>query len=207
MEHYIIYPGVEIDDWEHIGPFVLLGVLARGAEAGSSSTRIGPRACIRSHTVIYAGNRIGARFQTGHGVLIREANNIGSDVSVGSGTVIEHHVVIGDRVRIHSNVFIPEYSVLEDDAWVGPNVVVTNAKYPRSPEAKKTLKGATIRRFAKIGANSTLLPGVEIGEGSLVGAGSVVTHNVPAGAVVAGNPARVIKQMADLPYCSTDSTR
>jgi acetyltransferase-like isoleucine patch superfamily enzyme len=100
--------------------------------------------------------------------------------------------------------FIPEYSVLEDDAWLGPNVVITNAKYPRSPAVKTQLRGATIKRFAKIGANSTLLPGVKIGERALVGAGSVVTRDVPADSVVVGNPARVVKQLADLPYASMD---
>jgi acetyltransferase-like isoleucine patch superfamily enzyme len=107
---------------------------------------------------------------------------------------------MGNGVRIHSQAFVPEYSVLEDNCWIGPNVVITNAKYPRSPRVKETLKGAIIRQGAKIGANSTLLPGIEIGENALVGAGSVVTKNVPAGTVVVGNPAYVIKQISELPY-------
>ena len=79
-------------------------------------------------------------------------------------------------------------------------MVITNAKYPRSPLAKENLKGALVRRGAKIGANSTLLPGVEIGENALVGAGSTVTKDVPADAVVAGNPARIINTISKLPY-------
>jgi acetyltransferase-like isoleucine patch superfamily enzyme len=92
--------------------------------------------------------------------------------------------------------------VLEEGCWIGPNVVFTNAKYPLSPGVKDSLAGPIIRKGAKIGANTTLLPGVVIGENALVGAGSVVVRDVPAGAVVVGNPARVIRQVSELPYAS-----
>lgn len=200
MANYEIYRGVQFASPADIGPFVLIGVPARGSKDGDAATIIGPAASIRSHTVIYAGNRIGARFQTGHGVMVREDNIIGDDVSIGTGSVVEHHIRIGDGVRIHSNAFVPEFTVLESGCWIGPCVVITNAKYPRSPNVKETLKGALVRRNAKIGANSTLLPGVEIGEDALVGAGSVVTRDVPPGAVVVGNPARIIKSVSSLPY-------
>src|SRR6185295_7830445 len=111
---------------------------------------------------------------------------------------IEHHVKIGNRVRIHSHVFIPEYSILEDDAWVGPNVVLTNALYPRSRDAKANLKGPRLMTGSKVGANATLLPGVTIGRNALVGAGSVVVRDVPDGKVVVGNPARIIKDVSEL---------
>jgi acetyltransferase-like isoleucine patch superfamily enzyme len=90
--------------------------------------------------------------------------------------------------------------VLEDGCWIGPNVVLTNAKYPLSPGVKDQLAGPVVRRGAKIGANSTILPGVVIGEHALVGAGSVVVRDVPAGAVVVGNPARVVRHISELPY-------
>jgi len=109
---------------------------------------------------------------------------------------------LGNRVRIHSQAFIPEFSIVEDEAWIGPNVVLTNAKYPLSPGVKDQLAGPVVRKGAKIGANATLLPGVVIGENALVGAGSVVVHDVPAGAVVAGNPAKVIRQISELPYAA-----
>jgi acetyltransferase-like isoleucine patch superfamily enzyme len=79
-------------------------------------------------------------------------------------------------------------------------VTLTNAKYPLAPGAKDQLSGPVIRKGAKIGANATILPGVVVGVNALVGAGAVVVRNVPAGTVVAGNPARVIGQIADLPY-------
>lgn len=186
-----IGPGATIE------PFVILGLAPRNV-AQEAPLTIGSDAHIRSHSVIYAGSEVGARFQTGHGVLIREANRIGDDVSIGSHSVVEHHVVIGNHVRIHSNAFIPEFSVLEDDAWVGPNAVLTNARYPLAPDAKATLKGPTLRQGAKVGANATLLPGITVGRNALIGAGSVVVEDVPDGAVVAGNPARVIRDVGDI---------
>lgn len=199
-ESVLIYPNVFWAGDYKLGVFVIVGEPPVGRQEGELITRIGSGALIRSHSIIYAGNNIGERFQTGHGVLIREENSIGDDVSVGSGSVLEHHIRIGHRVRIHSRTFIPEFSVLEDDCWIGPGVVFVNAKYPRSPNVKKQLIGPYIERQAKIGANSTLLPGVRVGNNALVGAGAVVTKDVPAGAVVAGNPAKVINYIANLPY-------
>lgn len=196
----IIHPGVVFEGAYTLGPFVIVGNPAGAATPGRTQTVIGDGAIIRSHSVIYAGNRIGKHFSTGHGALVREANDIGDDVSIGSGSIVEHHVRIGNGVRLHSHVFVPEFSVLEDGCWLGPNVVVTNAKYPRSPRVKDQLVGAHIEAGAKIGANATLLPGVRIGRDALVGAGSVVTRDVKPGDVVAGNPARVINHISRLPY-------
>lgn len=194
----IIYPNVSLGESGVVDEFVLLGVAPRGYQSGDLETRIGPKAHIRSHTVIYAGNIIGAHFQTGHGVMVRELNHIDDDVSIGTHSIIEHHVEIGHRVRIHSNVFIPEFSILEEGAWVGPNAVFTNARYPLSPSAKASLQGPHLLPQAKIGANVTLLPGVVVGRGALVGAGSVVVRDVPDGKVAVGNPARVIGDISQL---------
>jgi len=196
------HANVELGADSKVDDFVIIGRPPRGKQEGELTTSIGDRAVIRSHTVIYAGNQIGDDFSTGHGVMLREENQIGHRVSIGTHTVVEHHVAIGDDVRIHSQAFIPEYSVLEEGCWIGPNVVFTNALHPLCPKVKQCLKGPTVRRGAKIGANATLLPDVTVGENALVGAGSVVVGDVPAGAVVAGNPARVIKQVSELdcPY-------
>ncbi len=178
--------------------FVVIGHPPRGKTDGELPTVIGRNALIHSGTVIYAGNRIGDNFQTGHNVTIRESNRIGDDVSVGSLSCIEYKIVIGDGVRIHSQAFIPEYSHLKDKCWIGPNVVFTNAPHPLCPRVKDCLKGPTVEEGAKIGANSTLLPGVVIGRDALIGAGSVVVKDVLPRCVVAGNPAKRIKDIDSL---------
>jgi len=196
---YYVHPGTVMGKDAFIGRFAVIG--EQPQKAGEyPATVIGDGAVIRSHTVIYYGNKIGRGFQTGHHAFIRELNEIGDNVSIGTGSIVEHHVKIGNNARLHSHVFVPEYTVLEDNCWLGPNVVLTNAKYPLSPDAKKNLAGPTIKAGAKIGANSTVLPGVVIGENALVGAGSVVVKDVAPGAVVVGNPARVIKNVNKLPY-------
>lgn len=162
------------------------------------NTTIGNKGLIRSHTVIYPGNKIGNNFKTGHGVLIRENNTIGENVSIGSHTVLEHDVTIGNNCRVHSGAFIPEFTVIEEGAWVGPAVVITNAKYPNSPAAKNKLKGVRIKMNAKIGAGAVILPGVIIGRNALVGAGAVVVEDVLDGEVVVGNPARVVKKISEI---------
>lgn len=195
----IMHPSVLLPADAHIGAFVIIGEAARGRALGEVVTHIGARAIIRSHSVIYAGNVIGDDFQTGHGVLLREDNIVGNQVSIGSHSIVEHHVRLGDGVRLHSNVFIPEYSVLEDQCWIGPCVIVTNARYPQSRRIKEKLAGVYLEKRARIGAGAILLPGVRIGTGALIGAGAVVVRDVPPGAVVVGNPARVIKSVSDIP--------
>lgn len=207
MQTYRIHQNVSIPPDAQIGDFVVIGQPPRGRADGELQTVIGAGAVIRSHTVIYAGNRIGAHFQTGHGALIREENDIGDDVSIGSHSVVEHHIVIRRGVRLHSNVFVPEFSILEEECWLGPNVVITNARYPRSHNVKEELRGAHILRGAKLGANATLLPGVIIGENALVGAGAVVVDDVPDGAVVVGNPARVVKWVKEIEAYNHDVRR
>jgi acetyltransferase-like isoleucine patch superfamily enzyme len=198
MSAPVIHPNVTLGADAEIGEWVVLGVPSRGRTSGEVATRIGRAAVIRSHAVIYAGNSIGDRFQLGHGALVREDNQIGNDVSVGSHSIVEHHVSIGDGARIHSSAFVPEYSVIEAEAWIGPGVIFTNARYPRSTGVKDALRGPYLKRGAKIGAGSVLLPGVTVGRDALVGAGAVVVHDVPDGAVVVGNPARIVRNVRDI---------
>ena len=190
----IIHPGVTLGDDVTVEDFCIIGAPFKG-QTDDVVTSIGRGAVIRSHTVIYAGNVIGDNFQTGNKANIRECNSIGNNVSIGTLSVVEHHVLIGDDVRIHTQAFVPEFSTLEDGCWLGPQVTVTNAKFPQSPDVKHELRGAIIKKKAKIGAGSTLLPGVTIGENALVGAGSVVTRDVEAGSICAGNPAKFVREI------------
>lgn len=185
----IIHPNVRLGRDVVVEDYCVLGAPFAGHDG--EETVIGDGAVIRSHAVIYAGNRIGRGFQCGNKANIRELNEIGDDVSIGTMSVIEHHVHIGTGVRIHSQAFVPEYSRLEPGAWLGPCVVLTNARYPRHPDVKNNLRGPLIGRNAKVGANSTVLPGVVIGEGALIGAGSLVAHDVPPGMIAFGSPATV----------------
>lgn len=198
----MIYRNVVLGKNVTVEPFCVIGKPPKGADDGELKTVIGDNSVIRSHTVIYSGNKIGDNFQTGHHTVIRESNTIGNNVSIGTLSCVEHHIKIADGVRIHSQAFVPEFSVLEKDAWIGPNVVITNAKFPRSKNVKESLDGAHIGKNAKIGANSTLLPGIHIGADSLIGAGSVVTKDVPPGTVYAGNPAKKIKEINTIPEYS-----
>jgi acetyltransferase-like isoleucine patch superfamily enzyme len=191
-----IYPNVTLGKNVVIEDFCILGVPPKGSREGELETIIGDNSIIRSHTVIYAGNTIGENFQTGNKANIRELNTIGDNVSIGTLSVVEHHVTIEDHVRIHTQVFIPEFSILKSKSWIGPNVVFTNAKFPQAPDVKENLKGPTICEAAKIGANSTLLPGITIGKNALIGAGSVVTKDIEADSLAMGNPAVVTRKLS-----------
>ncbi|MDD5142275.1 N-acetyltransferase [Methanoregula sp.] len=154
-----------------------------------TGTTIGKNAVIRSGTILYCDVAIGDDFQTGHNVMIREKTTIGNRVSVGTGTVIEGHTVIGSDVSIQSMVFIPTDTQIGDHVFIGPNAVLTNDRYP--PTRIGGLRGPVIKKGAAIGANTTILPGVCIGEGALVAAGSVVTRDVPDHMLAIGSPARL----------------
>jgi acetyltransferase-like isoleucine patch superfamily enzyme len=191
------FQNVALGENSAVDETAIVGLPPRGAADGELPTVIGPDAVIRSHAVVYAGTTIGARFSAGHGALVREDNVLGDDVSVGTNASLEFGNRIGHRVRIHTGCFL-ESCVVEDDVFLGPHVVFTDDPHPMCPRYRDCVGGATVRRQVSIGANVTVLPGVEIGEGSVIGAGSVVTASVPAGVVVAGNPARVVKKVEEL---------
>jgi len=192
-ETAIIHPNVIIGNDVVVEDFCIIGLPFNGMQ--DEKTIIGDGAVIRAGTYIYAGNQIGENFQTGNKANIRELNKIGDNVSIGTLSVVEHHVIIGNGVRLHSQVFIPEYCKLEDGCWLGPNTVLTNANYPKHPTVKEDLSGVVINKNAKIGANVTLLPSVQVGRDSLIGAGSVVTKDVDVGVVMAGNPAVFLREI------------
>ena len=137
-----------------------------------------------------AAASIGARLETGHNVVIREDNVLGDDVKIWNNTTIDYGCRIGHRVKIHTNCYIAQFTVLEDDVFLAPGVAVANDPHPGCAFSSQCMRGPTVRAGAQIGAGVTLLPFVTIGRRALVGAGSVVTRDVPDEVVVAGNPAR-----------------
>ena len=179
-----------------LDPRAVVGELP-GRKIADLTLSIGPHAIIRSFSVIYAGSRIGAHLETGHGAVIREENRIGDDFSIWNNSTVDYGCVIGSRVRVHTGVYIAQFTVIEDDVFLAPGVMIAN---DRHPICRDCMRGPTIRRGARVGINATLLPEVVVGEAALVGAGAVVTRDVPARAVVVGNPARVIGSVDQLTH-------
>jgi acetyltransferase-like isoleucine patch superfamily enzyme len=177
-----------------VDPGVLLGY-PPGRPGTYGDLHVGARARIRAGSVIYAGVEIGDDFETGHHVVVREENRFGHGCSIWNSTTIDYGCVIGDRVRIHCNIYIAQFTTIEDDVFLAPGVSVANDPHPM---CTKCMQGPTIRRGARIGVNATLLPHVVIGENALVGAGSVVTADVPAGMLAVGVPARVVCAVDEL---------
>lgn len=156
-------------------------------KTGFKGAVIGKNAVLRSGTVIYCDVIIGDNFQSGHNTLIREKTRIGNSTAIGTSTVIDGNTIIGDNVSLQSMVYIPTNTTIGDHVFIGPNAVLTNDRYPPSG----TLEGPVIRNGAAIGANTTILPGVCIGEGAFVAAGSIVTRDVPDLMMAIGTPARI----------------
>lgn len=121
--------------------------------------------------------------------------HIGENCNICANVLIENDVVIGNNVTIKSGVQLWDGVTLEDNVFVGPNVTFTNDVFPRSGNKEYTMLRTLVRRGASIGANCTILPGVTIGEGSMIGAGSVVTKDIPSGELWIGNPARFYKKI------------
>jgi acetyltransferase-like isoleucine patch superfamily enzyme len=153
--------------------------------------------------------RIAPDVKLGKNVRIYDFTNlygceIGDDVKIGTFVEIQKGSKIGNRCKVSSHTFICEGVTLEDDVFIGHNVTFINDRYPRATngdgklqtEADWSCVGTLVKRGASIGSGATLLCGITVGENAMIGAGSVVTKNVPAGAVVAGNPARIVKPSA-----------
>lgn len=189
LDTIVLGPGSTVD------PDVVLGYLT-GRRIADSTLAIGPGARIRCGTVIYAGSTIGAGLETGHSVVIREENRIGDRLSIWNSSTIDYGCSIGNNVKIHCNVYVAQFTTLEDDVFLAPGVTIANDPHPL---CGLCMRGPTIGRGARIGVNVTLLSHITIGEGALIGAGSVVTRDIPARTLAYGNPARPIRPVDELP--------
>jgi acetyltransferase-like isoleucine patch superfamily enzyme len=165
--------------------------------ARGTGLRIGEAAAIRGGSSIYMGSRIGRGVEVGFNVVIYGDTVIGNSVRIGANTVVGRGCSIGDRVTIAENCYIAPKTTIQDDVRVAAGVMVADDPHPGS-ETSMCSRGPTLSRGAQIGTNATVLPFVVIGAYALVGAGSVVTRDVRSGTVVAGNPARAIKNTSDV---------
>lgn len=146
---------------------------------------------VHPHGIVESGVQIGAKTRIWAFAHVLSGAVIGEDCNINDGVFIENKVVVGNRVTIKCGVQLWDGITLEDDVFVGPNATFTNDPFPRSKQYPDEFAKTMVRHGASIGANATILPGITIGTNAMVGAGAVVTRDVPPNAIVAGNPARI----------------
>ena len=195
----VIHDGTVIGDGVVIQDNVVLGKQPKLSKRSTSAKRdplapleIGAGAAICSGAVVYAGTVLGPDVIIGDQASVRERCTLGEGVVVGRGVCVENDVPIGAFTKIQSNSYITAYSELEDHVFIAPCVTTTNDNFMGRTDARHALiKGAIIRRGARVGGGVVILPGIEIGAEAFVAAGALVTRDVPAGKLVAGLPAQV----------------
>ncbi len=194
----VLGENVAIGDNSVVGKQPTLGKRSTAKRDPLPPTEIGDETAILALAVVFAGTKLGRGVVIGDQACVRERCELGDDVVVGRGSLVENDVTVGARTRIQANAYVTAYSTIEEDVFIAPGVVTTNDNFMGRTEARlAAMKGPTIRRGARIGGGAVLLPGIEIGEEAFVGAGAVVTKDVPPRAVVVGNPARVIRDVPD----------
>jgi UDP-2-acetamido-3-amino-2,3-dideoxy-glucuronate N-acetyltransferase len=150
-----------------------------------------PSAFVHPSALVEERAMVGARTSIWHRCHVRAGSQIGEDSNLGFSVYVDTDAVVGSRCKIQNHVSIFRGVVLEDDVFVGPSATFTNDMRPRASSTTWTVVPTLVRRGASIGANATIICGVEIGTWSMVAAGAVVTRDVPTHALVAGTPARV----------------
>jgi UDP-2-acetamido-3-amino-2,3-dideoxy-glucuronate N-acetyltransferase len=194
----VIGDGCRIGDNAVLGKQPSLSPRSTAKREDLPPLELGEGTIVSTGAVVFAGTRIGARSVIGDQSCVRERCDLGEDVVVGRGSLVENDTTIGARTKIQANAYVTAYSTLEEDVFIAPCVVTTNDNFMGRTEKRHELrKGPTIRRGARVGGAAVLLPGIEVGEEAFVGAGAVVTKDVPAKAVLVGNPARQIRDVPE----------
>jgi acetyltransferase-like isoleucine patch superfamily enzyme len=200
----VVYPGTVIGEGCRILDYAVVGkqpTLSARSTADRKEVpplELGAWTIVSTGAVVFAGTTIGARAVVGDQACVRERCTIGDDVVIGRGALVENDTSVGALTKIQAHAYITAYSTLEEEVFIAPCVITTNDNFMGRTERRHELRrGPTVRRRARVGGAAVLLPGIEIGEEAFVGAGAVVIKDVPARAVVVGNPARQIREVPE----------
>ena len=197
-EGTVLGEGVRVLEGAVVGKQPTLSPRSTAKREPLQPTTIGDGTIVSTGAIVFAGSSIGARVILGDQSCVRERVQVGDDVVLGRGSLIENDTTVGARTKIQAEAYVTAYSTLEEDVFIAPCVVTTNDNFMgRTEKRLALLKGPTIRRGARVGGGAILCPGIEVGEEAFVGAGAVVTKDVPPRTVVVGSPARVLRDVPD----------
>jgi acetyltransferase-like isoleucine patch superfamily enzyme len=197
-EGTVLGEGVRVLEYAVVGKQPVLGSKSTAKRDPLPPATIGDGTVISTGAIVFAGATIGAGCIVGDQACVRERVALGDDVVVGRGSLVENDTTVGRGTRIQADAYITAYSTLEEDVFIAPCVVTTNDNFMgRTEQRKELMKGPTIRRGARVGGGAVLLPGIEVGEEAFVGAGAVVTKDVPPKTIVYGNPARPVRDVPE----------
>jgi acetyltransferase-like isoleucine patch superfamily enzyme len=194
----VLGPNITIADHAVVGKKPSLSPRSTTKRTDLPPAEIGEGTIISTGAIVFAGTTIGKRVIIGDQACIRERVTIGDDVVIGRGVLVENDTTIGAGTKIQANAYITNYSTVEEQVFIAPGVQTTNDNFMgRTERRHELIKGPTIRRGARVGGGAVLCPAVEIGEEAYVGAGAVVTKDVPPGKVVVGVPARILRDVPE----------
>jgi UDP-2-acetamido-3-amino-2,3-dideoxy-glucuronate N-acetyltransferase len=194
----VLGEGVLVHDGAIVGKQPVLSPRSTASREPLPPAELGDGCVVAQGATVFAGAKLGKRVLVGDGACVRERCVIGDDVVIGHGSLVENDTAIGARTKIQALAYVTAYSTLEEDVFIAPCVVTTNDNYMgRTEKRHAERRGPTIRRGARVGGGAVLCPGIEVGEEAFVGAGAVVVKDVAPRTVVVGNPARMLRHVAE----------